>query len=355
MYQKVSFIIPVLNAERHLVKCLGSIRSQDYPRDRVEIVVLDGGSTDSTVRIAGEFDSVVLPNPKRLAEYGLQVGIKNATGDLIVIFAADNELQSREWLKKATAPFASDKGCSAVWGPLKSGAEDPPLNKYFELIQSDPMTNFLNRNLANYLKSPETEKMDEVYLFTVDPKRPLPWGANGLVLKREIMAPIWAQDGYLGDNDAFQKMVELGWNRVAYVPALATYHHHVGKIGDWVRKWKRNFTRHFLDKIETRNTNWVFVEDFKKRLLLWVLYSSVPLISGAHAIFLGIRDKNPYWAYHPLLCFLQTCVYTYYMVFSQKGRGMVLRIIKGETRKPVLPRATPAEGFIADETNKGGN
>ncbi|MBI1911178.1 MAG: glycosyltransferase family 2 protein [Deltaproteobacteria bacterium] len=329
MQPTFSFIIPVFNAQMHIRTCLASIRAQDYPQDKVEVILLDGGCTDSTIDTARQFEPKVFPNPKKLAEYGLQVGIKHAHGDLVVIFAADNELHSKDWLTKAARPFSEDHECSAVWGPLKSGLNDPPINKYFELIQSDPMTFFMNKNISSYLNDAATRIRGSAFIFKVDPHKPLVWGANGLVLKRELISPIWAQHGYLGDNDAFQQMIEQGNNKVAYIMDLITYHHHVGKVNDWVGKWKRNFSQHFLDKLDTRNTNWVFVDNFRARLILWLIYSTNPILSGSHAVYLSIRDRNIFWFYHPLLCFLQTFVYTYIILATPKGRDTMLRIAKG--------------------------
>lgn len=323
-----SFIIPVLNAERHIRTCLESIRAQDYPEDLVEIVVLDGGCTDGTIAVAREYGSRVYPNPGVLAEYGLQAGVARATGDMVVIFAADNELSWPGWLRTAAGVLTGDRDCAAVWGPLRSGADDPPVNRYFELIQSDPMTFFMNRNLAGYLRK-GARLAGGGTMFRVDPKRPLPWGANGLVMRRVLVKEIWAQEGYLGDNDAFQQMVENGHDHVAYLPELVTYHHHVGEVRDFLSKWKRNFTKHFLDKLETRNTNWVFSGGFRGRLLLWLLYSANPVVSGLHAVYLGLRDRNRYWAYHPLLCLMQTSVYAYIMVATPKGREALVKVARG--------------------------
>lgn len=331
---KVSFIIPVLNASRHLGTCLKSIRAQAYPQEHVEVIAADGGSTDDTVEIAKSYGAVVVQNPNKLAEYGLQVGIAHATGDLIVIFAADNELASGGWLQTAADAFTQDAGCSALWGPLKSGASDPPVNRYFELIQSDPMTYFMNKNMKYYLNDGKTEYKNGRFIFRVDPKRPLAWGANGLTLRRDLIVHIWAQKGYLGDNDAFQRMVEQGNGKVAYIPELITYHHHVGTVRDFVRKWRRNYVAHFLGNIETRNTNWVFVDNFKAKLILWLLYSTNPFVSGAHALYMAVRDRNPYWAYHPLLCLLQTSVYAYFTLATPKGRSTILRIAKGNKAVP---------------------
>lgn len=327
-----SFVIPVLNAERHLRRCLSSIRAQVYPAESIEIIVLDGGSTDATIAIAAEYDCRVLANPKRLAEYGVQLGVANSMAELVVVFAADNELESRHWASTAATAFKEER-IYAAWGPLRSGCDDPPVNRYFELIQSDPMTHFMNRNLYRYLSDNRTEYRCGRFVFSVDPARPLPWGANGLVYRREAVSAVWAQPGYLGDNDAFQQMVEEGRGRVAYIPSLVTYHHHVGEVGDWVRKWKRNFSLHFLDNIETRNTNWVFAGRFRLKLLLWLLYSTNPVVSGVHSAYLCARDRNPFWAYHPLLCLLQTSVYAYLSIATPKGRKVISRVARGTLKE----------------------
>ena len=44
----VSVVLPVFNEERHIEACLDSVLAQDYPPDRYEVIVADGGSTDRT-------------------------------------------------------------------------------------------------------------------------------------------------------------------------------------------------------------------------------------------------------------------------------------------------------------------
>jgi len=314
----ISFIIPTYNAGLHIESCLKSIRSQEYPQDKIEILILDGGSADETLNIARNYNCQILKNSKKLAEYGVQLGIQNAKGDLLVVFAADNEFVHNNWVRKVVDVFSNDEDISAVWGRLAAGEKDSALNKYFELVQSDPLNWFLNKNLDLYKKNAECFDKD-FYKFKVNPKKPLVWGANGLVYRAERIKGIWAQEGYLGDNDAFQYMVEQGYGKVGYFDAPFVYHHHVSRLRDWTRKWKRNFVHHLLDKQETRNMNWVFTGNYKKKLFFWGIYNLVPFFSLSHALYLFFRDNNAYWFYHPLVSFLQFLTYVRLTLFTKKG------------------------------------
>lgn len=326
MAPSISFIIPTYNAAAHIQRCLKSIRGQDYSQERIEVIIPDGGSSDNTLDLAGQYNCKILQNQKRLAEYGLQLGILNARGDFLVPFAADNELIGCNWVKKVIDLFSFDREISAVWGRLASAKDDSSLNKYFELIQSDPLNWFLNKNLSKYKKDSQIYGKD-CFIFNVDPRRPLVWGANGIAYRAAISRPIWAQEGYLGDNDAFQHMVEQGSNRVAYFDSPHVYHHHVANLKQWFTKWKRNYQSHFLDKLKTRNLQWVFVQDFKRRLCFWLAYSLCPLFSGMQAVYLALRDRNVHWLYHPLVSFLQTTVYIYITLTTKEGRACFKNLI----------------------------
>ncbi len=330
----ISFIIPTYNAASHIETCLRSIRTQKYLQDKVEILVLDGGSTDVTLTIASTYNCRILKNEKKLAEYGVQLGVREATGKFLVVFAADNELTGNDWIDKVVDTFNNDQDISAVWGKLVSGEGDHALNKYFELIQSDPLNWFLNKNLDKYKKEVFVDDKG-FFKFNVNCRKPLVWGANGLAYRAEKIKKIWAQEGYLGDNDAFQYMIEQGDDKVAYFDGPFVYHHHVAKLGDWIKKWQRNFIQHLADKHQTRNMNWAFTDNFKIKLFFWVLYSLLFFIPLLQSIYLSLRDRNIYWLYHPVANSIQFTVYLFLVIFSKKGRNFIKGIIFNRTVKGV--------------------
>jgi len=87
--KKVSIVIPCWNEEKFIGKCLDSIIAQDYPKDKLEILVVDGMSEDGTKGTIKEFTQKysfikILDNPKKITPCALNIGIKNAKGDIII-------------------------------------------------------------------------------------------------------------------------------------------------------------------------------------------------------------------------------------------------------------------------------
>jgi glycosyltransferase involved in cell wall biosynthesis len=92
MIDKVSIVLPCLNEENFLGLCLKSLVDQDYPVNLIEIIVIDGGSSDRSIIIANEFQSrnknrniIILSNPDKYTPLSLNIGIRKSTGDYIMI------------------------------------------------------------------------------------------------------------------------------------------------------------------------------------------------------------------------------------------------------------------------------
>jgi len=85
----VSIVVPCLNEEAYIEQCLRSLLAQDYPNERMEVLVADGMSVDRTreilARIAVEDPRVrVIDNPERIQSAGLNAAIRACRGDVIV-------------------------------------------------------------------------------------------------------------------------------------------------------------------------------------------------------------------------------------------------------------------------------
>lgn len=89
---EVSVIIPVYNEEKYVEKCINSLISQSYPREKMEWIIIDGNSSDHTIEIIkkyiDDYPIRLVTNPKRKTPSSLNIGIQKSTGKYIVRFDA---------------------------------------------------------------------------------------------------------------------------------------------------------------------------------------------------------------------------------------------------------------------------
>ena len=93
MDQKISIVIPVRDESGYIAGCLDSILGSDHKGYFLEILVVDGMSEDGTRDIIQGYvkehsDIKILDNVKRTAQFGINVGLKAASGDYIFILSA---------------------------------------------------------------------------------------------------------------------------------------------------------------------------------------------------------------------------------------------------------------------------
>jgi glycosyltransferase involved in cell wall biosynthesis len=89
----VSVIIPTRNEQATIGKCLDSVLDNSYPLDKSEIIVVDGMSSDETREIVEKYRNQypavkLLDNPRLITPVALNIGIRAAQGDIIVILGA---------------------------------------------------------------------------------------------------------------------------------------------------------------------------------------------------------------------------------------------------------------------------
>ncbi|MEX2012772.1 MAG: glycosyltransferase, partial [Candidatus Levyibacteriota bacterium] len=128
----ISVILPTYQAEKDLPNCLASIAMQDYPKDKLEVLIIDGGSHDKTLEIAKNFKafkSEILFNPFRDCDEGKSIGLRHAKGEIIALIDADNELSSKNWFRVMVKPLIEDETIFGVESPWLIRENDPSINK----------------------------------------------------------------------------------------------------------------------------------------------------------------------------------------------------------------------------------
>ena len=141
---RVSVIVPVRNEERYVGGCLARLLEQDYPRDRLEIVVVDGLSEDRTRQIVLDLlrDRAAIPPPLRMIDdpareraAALNAGVRAATGDVIMRVDA-RSMVSIDYVRKCVETLEAT-GADNVGG-VQHPIADSPMQEAIGLAMSHP-------------------------------------------------------------------------------------------------------------------------------------------------------------------------------------------------------------------------
>jgi len=185
---QVSVVIATFNRPRLLTQTLRTILAQDYPKERFEVLVVDNNSSPPARAVVESFaDSV--PSPRWILETTPGVsrarncGIQHARGDIIV-FADDDVLAARDWLRKLVEPFhtAASRRIGAVGGTVLPVFPEgcPPWWRYTHPLQlsdrAEPLSSGQERKLMGANLAVTKAALNEVGGFRTD------LGRRGLAL-----------------------------------------------------------------------------------------------------------------------------------------------------------------------------
>ncbi|MGB5105943.1 MAG: glycosyltransferase family 2 protein [Candidatus Zixiibacteriota bacterium] len=121
MFPNVSIILAIRNEAEHLDDCLRALINLDYPKDNIEILLVDGMSDDATPEIVATWGSQdrrirALQNPKRSVSCGMNIGLEAAKSEHILWVSGHAILQPGH-IKQCLAAMERT-GASAVGGVL---------------------------------------------------------------------------------------------------------------------------------------------------------------------------------------------------------------------------------------------
>lgn len=122
----VSIIMPVRNEGAYIERSLGAVLGQDYPAERIEVLVVDGMSTDGTREVIRARQVAyprlrLIDNPRHIVPPGLNLGIAQARGDIIV--RVDGHCQiAPDYVSRCVEHLLAD-GVEAVGGPIETVGE----------------------------------------------------------------------------------------------------------------------------------------------------------------------------------------------------------------------------------------
>ena len=206
----VSIIIPVLNGETRIKKCLESIINQDYKN--VEIIVVDNGSQDSTINIVNDLQK----KDTRIKQYlckekgvsnARNFGIQKASGDYIMFVDADDTIDKD--MVTLMLKNAMDKKCDIV-------------KCSFKIIQNEREENFCLKEGIYTINKKFWQKFFSTYNYNQV------WGQliNSKICKQiKFDSNLFMAEDYLFNYYLYKKQKEI------YVMESPLYNYYYNELG----------------------------------------------------------------------------------------------------------------------------
>ncbi len=215
---QVSIVIPVKDRADDLRTCLSSLQELDYPQDRLEVIVVDDGSTDATPQVARAFGALVVPSGEVGGGPALarNCGAALAEGEILAFIDSDCTA-APDWLSDLLPAFADEK-LAAIGGWVDGMHQGTALDRYEAVMSS---LNLGRREMLGGVGE------DTFYLPS----------CNLLVRK----AAFRAAGGFntelqVGEDvDLTWRLRDGGW-KIQYLPRGTVFHAHRSKLWPFMRR-----------------------------------------------------------------------------------------------------------------------
>jgi glycosyltransferase involved in cell wall biosynthesis len=309
---QVTVVIPTLNGEKRLVRCLESIRNQDFPADMIKIIVVDDDSTDNTRGTCESFNvDLILVSGRRDIEFSKALGLKQCRTEFILLMDDDNALPSRKWLSAGIEKLKSDPSSGGYTSARYWHHKDDTLaNRYASLFgTNDPVVYYLGQsdklkatqNLDFFQRKVDVYKVldsDHVQVKLREEKI-LTFGSNGFLTRKSLV------DNFEGGTRFFHidyvRFISQSSTPNLILSAKPIVHDHAKSLRIFVDKCKRNGKIYLLDKSQD-----VVVRKFdynlsplKYCLLILKIFTLVVPLTEAVLGFARFRDWA--WFLHPIM------------------------------------------------------
>ena len=211
----VSFIIAAYNAGKKLSYALDSLLKQDYDKSKIEVILIDGNSSDDTKKIMLDYKQkhkhefsrfLILDNQKKILPCAWNIALKNSLGDIILRIDAHSEMEP-SFISNAVSLIK--KGEKIVGGPRPSIIEERGALQKVLLLAEQSM---FGSGIADYRKSQQDK-----YVNTL----------AHAAYSREVFEAVGGYDERLvrtEDNEIHYRMRKAGF-KFYFSSKIKSFHH----------------------------------------------------------------------------------------------------------------------------------
>lgn len=130
----VSVVSMSMNSSQFIEETISSVRKQTY--NNIEHIIIDGGSTDGTLKIIDSYKEVICVSEKETSDFpafeASWKGFRKAKGEFIIWLCISDNLHDENWVATAVQELESDRNASWCWGLSQAFTEDGCLGKVYE-------------------------------------------------------------------------------------------------------------------------------------------------------------------------------------------------------------------------------
>lgn len=270
----VSIVIPNYNARNELRSCLSSLRRLKY--DDREIIVVDSGSEDGSAEmVSEEFPEVkVIRTEKMGLGEANNLGIKKATGELIVFDLNSDDVVDENWLSHLVKSFENSPDIGVACGKRFLKGQDGILDSAGARVHL--ITGTVPAIGRGKLDSPKFDVLKDVDYV------PVP------MVKREVFEKIGLCDTeyylYYEETDFCLRAKKAGY-RILYVPSAVLWHKRSATIGN------SNPRKHYYER---RNRIRFIVKNFPSSILIVPFTFHTIFMTLAYGVYYCLKNNGAY-------------------------------------------------------------
>ncbi len=272
-YPKISVLVPAHNEEKVIGNTVDAIARSIYPKDRLEIIVINDSSTDKTGEVLKEKQKIysnlkVLEIKPPLGAKGksnaLNQGLKIATGEYIVVYDADNTPERRAILNLVRF-IIKDPNLGAVVGKFRTRNKNRTL-----------LTKFINIETLSFQWLVQAARNYFLGLTTIP-------GTN-FIIRKDLLEKIggWNIHALTEDTELTIRIYQEGYG-IMWLPSAVTWEQEPERLKIWIKQRTR-WARGNISVISTYLRN---IFSLKSKIAFDLIYFTYIYIIGFSSILIS--------------------------------------------------------------------